>query len=187
MQTKLRDLRLLECAVISPLDVLYSSSQSFDVRAGSLRILLHVLEVCLQSSMWCLSAYLLQLNFILSFAHNFHFRGMERICAIAGQISLKRWGLPFCYTASFSSSIRLSLVHNWICMLYFQVCRSCIREGSRCTGIPGQKNMPFSDFETVKSCFLLNTWKDLSPAPVLILFFFGLYAMVTCPVHCMEN
>ncbi|KAL8528032.1 hypothetical protein ACS0TY_005737 [Phlomoides rotata] len=37
-------LRSLECAVISPLNDLYSSSQSFDVRAGSLKILLHVLE-----------------------------------------------------------------------------------------------------------------------------------------------
>ncbi|KAL3516234.1 hypothetical protein ACH5RR_023136 [Cinchona calisaya] len=43
-QTKVGDFRTLECAVISPLDTLYSSSQSFDVRAGSLRILLHVLE-----------------------------------------------------------------------------------------------------------------------------------------------
>ncbi|XP_027107484.1 uncharacterized protein [Coffea arabica] len=43
-QTKFRDLRTLECAVISPLDTLYSSSKSFDIRAGSLRILLHVLE-----------------------------------------------------------------------------------------------------------------------------------------------
>lgn len=44
LQTKTNDLRLLECAVISPLEVLYSSSQNLDVRAGSLRILLHVLE-----------------------------------------------------------------------------------------------------------------------------------------------
>nr|XP_027114416.1 protein MON2 homolog isoform X2 [Coffea arabica] len=43
-QTKFRDLRTLECAVISPLDTLYSSSKSFDIHAGSLRILLHVLE-----------------------------------------------------------------------------------------------------------------------------------------------
>ncbi|KAL0380110.1 UNVERIFIED_CONTAM: protein MON2 [Sesamum angustifolium] len=34
----------LECAVISPLNDLYSLSQSFDVRAGSLKILVHVLE-----------------------------------------------------------------------------------------------------------------------------------------------
>ncbi|KAK8589392.1 hypothetical protein V6N12_023790 [Hibiscus sabdariffa] len=40
------ELRLLESAVISPLRVLYSSSQSIDVRAGSLKILLHVLERC---------------------------------------------------------------------------------------------------------------------------------------------
>ncbi|XP_052193720.1 uncharacterized protein LOC127802068 isoform X3 [Diospyros lotus] len=38
------DLRSLECAVISPLQVLYFSTQSIDVRAGSLKILLHVLE-----------------------------------------------------------------------------------------------------------------------------------------------
>ncbi|OMO62280.1 hypothetical protein CCACVL1_22908 [Corchorus capsularis] len=44
--TKERELRLLESAVISPLRVLYSSSQSIDVRAGSLKILLHVLERC---------------------------------------------------------------------------------------------------------------------------------------------
>ncbi|KAK6139372.1 hypothetical protein DH2020_026880 [Rehmannia glutinosa] len=37
-------LRSLECAVISPLNDLYSLSQSFDVRVGSVKILLHVLE-----------------------------------------------------------------------------------------------------------------------------------------------
>ncbi|XP_042513144.1 protein MON2 homolog isoform X2 [Macadamia integrifolia] len=34
----------LECAVISPLSVLYFSNQNLDVRIGSLKILLHVLE-----------------------------------------------------------------------------------------------------------------------------------------------
>ncbi|KAL2942428.1 Protein MON2-like protein [Bienertia sinuspersici] len=38
------DLKSLERAVISPLRVLYFSTQSFDVRTRSLRILLHVLE-----------------------------------------------------------------------------------------------------------------------------------------------
>lgn len=38
------DLRVLERAVISPLRILYFSTQSFDVRSRSLRILLHVLE-----------------------------------------------------------------------------------------------------------------------------------------------
>uniref|UniRef100_A0A5B7BVG9 Protein MON2 homolog n=1 Tax=Davidia involucrata TaxID=16924 RepID=A0A5B7BVG9_DAVIN len=38
------ELRSLECAVISPLRVLYFSTQNVDVRAGSLKILLHVLE-----------------------------------------------------------------------------------------------------------------------------------------------
>ncbi|XP_059649380.1 uncharacterized protein LOC132295225 isoform X2 [Cornus florida] len=37
-------LRSLECSIISPLRVLYFSNQSVDVRAGSLKILLHVLE-----------------------------------------------------------------------------------------------------------------------------------------------
>ncbi|XP_047946837.1 protein MON2 homolog [Salvia hispanica] len=37
-------LRMLECSVISPLKDLYSSSQSLDLRVGSLKILLHVLE-----------------------------------------------------------------------------------------------------------------------------------------------
>ncbi|GAV64231.1 Sec7_N domain-containing protein [Cephalotus follicularis] len=40
------ELRSLECAVISSLRVLYFSTQSIDVRAGSLKILLHVLERC---------------------------------------------------------------------------------------------------------------------------------------------
>ncbi|XP_031260059.1 protein MON2 homolog [Pistacia vera] len=39
-------LRSLECAVISPLRVLYFSTQSTDVRAGTLKILLHILERC---------------------------------------------------------------------------------------------------------------------------------------------
>ncbi|CAK9187180.1 unnamed protein product [Ilex paraguariensis] len=44
IETTFTELRSLECAIISPLTVLYSSTQSFDVRAGSLKILLHVLE-----------------------------------------------------------------------------------------------------------------------------------------------
>ncbi|CAL8166611.1 unnamed protein product [Prunus armeniaca] len=44
METGLAQLGSLECAVISPLRVLYLSTQSVDVRAGSLKILLHVLE-----------------------------------------------------------------------------------------------------------------------------------------------
>jgi len=45
METWLAELRSLECSVISPLRVLYFSTQNIDVRAGSLKILLHVLEV----------------------------------------------------------------------------------------------------------------------------------------------
>ncbi|PQQ11429.1 protein MON2 homolog isoform X1 [Prunus yedoensis var. nudiflora] len=44
METGLTQLGSLECAVISPLRILYLSTQSVDVRAGSLKILLHVLE-----------------------------------------------------------------------------------------------------------------------------------------------
>ncbi|GAB2287397.1 hypothetical protein Dimus_021775 [Dionaea muscipula] len=40
----LAGLRSLECSIVSPLRTLYFSTQSIDVRAGSLRILLHVLE-----------------------------------------------------------------------------------------------------------------------------------------------
>ncbi|KAI8555868.1 hypothetical protein RHMOL_Rhmol05G0207500 [Rhododendron molle] len=39
------ELRSLECAVVSPLRVLYFSTRSNDVRAGALKILLHVLEM----------------------------------------------------------------------------------------------------------------------------------------------
>lgn len=46
-QVKLNDFQLgsFECAVLSPLMILYKSSQNIDVRTGSLKILLHVLEV----------------------------------------------------------------------------------------------------------------------------------------------
>ncbi|CAN4110213.1 unnamed protein product [Withania somnifera] len=44
VQTENTELRSLECAVISPLKVLFSSAQNIDVRAASLKILLHVLE-----------------------------------------------------------------------------------------------------------------------------------------------
>ncbi|XP_050143388.1 uncharacterized protein LOC126619152 isoform X1 [Malus sylvestris] len=44
METGLTQLGSLECAVISPLRVLYLSTQSVELRAGSLKILLHVLE-----------------------------------------------------------------------------------------------------------------------------------------------
>lgn len=43
------EIGLFERTVLNPLVVLYMSSQSFDVRAGSLKILLHVLEVVLFS------------------------------------------------------------------------------------------------------------------------------------------
>ncbi|XP_071724220.1 uncharacterized protein [Rutidosis leptorrhynchoides] len=49
VEAKQKELRSLECAVISPLRFLYLSSQSNDVRAGSLKILLHVLERCGES------------------------------------------------------------------------------------------------------------------------------------------
>lgn len=44
METTPTELQALECVVISPLRVLYFSTQSIDVRIGSLKILLHVLE-----------------------------------------------------------------------------------------------------------------------------------------------
>ncbi|XP_020208634.1 protein MON2 homolog isoform X2 [Cajanus cajan] len=44
MEVNIDKLRSLECSVISPLKVLYFSTQSVDVRVGSLKILLHVLE-----------------------------------------------------------------------------------------------------------------------------------------------
>ncbi|XP_055807466.1 uncharacterized protein LOC129876149 isoform X2 [Solanum dulcamara] len=44
VQTENTELRSLECSVISPLKVLFSSAQNIDVRAASLKILLHVLE-----------------------------------------------------------------------------------------------------------------------------------------------
>ncbi|KAM3287601.1 protein MON2 isoform X3 [Capsicum chacoense] len=44
VQTENTELRSLECVVISPLKVLFSSAQNIDVRAASLKILLHVLE-----------------------------------------------------------------------------------------------------------------------------------------------
>ncbi|XP_006347403.1 protein MON2 homolog isoform X2 [Solanum tuberosum] len=44
VQTENTELRSLECSVISPLKVLFSSAENIDVRAASLKILLHVLE-----------------------------------------------------------------------------------------------------------------------------------------------
>ncbi|XAR64453.1 hypothetical protein NMG60_11024804 [Bertholletia excelsa] len=44
MEAMHTDLGSLECAVVSPLRVLYFSTQSIDIRSGSLKILLHVLE-----------------------------------------------------------------------------------------------------------------------------------------------
>ncbi|XP_028770763.1 protein MON2 homolog isoform X2 [Neltuma alba] len=44
IESSTSELRSLECSVISALKVLYFSTQSVDVRVGSLKILLHVLE-----------------------------------------------------------------------------------------------------------------------------------------------
>lgn len=41
------EMGLFESAVLSPLMVLYTSNKNLDVRVGSLKILLHVLEVIL--------------------------------------------------------------------------------------------------------------------------------------------
>ncbi|KAK3200540.1 hypothetical protein Dsin_023955 [Dipteronia sinensis] len=46
VETRKAELKSLECAVISSLGILYSSTQSTDVCAGALKILLHVLERC---------------------------------------------------------------------------------------------------------------------------------------------
>lgn len=46
-EADLDKLMSLECSVIAPLKALYFSTQSVDVRLGSLKILLHVLEVML--------------------------------------------------------------------------------------------------------------------------------------------
>ncbi|KAI9186171.1 hypothetical protein LWI28_014359 [Acer negundo] len=46
VETRKAELKSLECAVISSLRILYFSTQSTDVSAGALKILLHVLERC---------------------------------------------------------------------------------------------------------------------------------------------
>ncbi|CAN8255686.1 unnamed protein product [Cochlearia groenlandica] len=46
VESKSSELKSVECAVLSSLRVLYSSAQKADVRVGSLKILLHVLERC---------------------------------------------------------------------------------------------------------------------------------------------
>jgi hypothetical protein len=58
MEASLDKLTSLECSIISPLKVLYFSTQSVDVRVGSLKILLHVLEVILILSGQVLFSYL---------------------------------------------------------------------------------------------------------------------------------
>lgn len=72
MEVNLDKLRSLECSVISPLKVLYFSTQSVDVRVGSLKILLHVLEVMLLLIgqvllSFLFSHYLHDINFFKSF------------------------------------------------------------------------------------------------------------------------
>jgi hypothetical protein len=44
--SKSTEVKSVECAVLSSLRVLYFSAQKADVRVGSLKILLHVLERC---------------------------------------------------------------------------------------------------------------------------------------------
>jgi hypothetical protein len=58
MEASLDKLTSLECSIISPLKVLYFSTQSVDVRVGSLKILLHVLEVILILNGQVLFSYL---------------------------------------------------------------------------------------------------------------------------------
>lgn len=63
-EADLDKLMSLECSVISPLKALYFSTQSVDVRLGSLKILLHVLEVLLLlTGHFCFHFYFLILNF----------------------------------------------------------------------------------------------------------------------------
>lgn len=87
MEANLDELRSLECSVISPLKVLYFSTQSIDVRVGSLKILLHVLEVMLLLIVkFCCLFYFLSLNDII-FTNSS--RDMEKNFITAGLIYLK--------------------------------------------------------------------------------------------------
>lgn len=66
MEASLDRMMSLECSVISPLKVLYFSTQSVDVRLGSLKILLHVLEVMLLLIVQVLFSFFVSLFLISS-------------------------------------------------------------------------------------------------------------------------
>lgn len=76
------ELRSLECAVISPLRVLYFSTENFDVRVGSLKILLHVLEV-----IYCNTKQTKPLiNKFYNLFPKFIGRDVEKNCITVGQV-----------------------------------------------------------------------------------------------------
>jgi hypothetical protein len=54
----------VECAVLSSLRVLYFSAQKADVRVGSLKILLHVLERCGEKLYYSWSSILEMLRYV---------------------------------------------------------------------------------------------------------------------------
>lgn len=88
---KLNDFQLgsFECAVLSPLMILYKSSQNIDVRTGSLKILLHVLEVLnVSQAATFVFPFDISSSFVLMYHMIFAYRGMERSYAIAGPVFL---------------------------------------------------------------------------------------------------
>lgn len=101
------ELRSLECSVISSLRVLYFSTQTADVRAGSLKILLHVLEVIWHYWRWITSnclCYLLMrmwlfLELLLTVGWIFLFQrhGERLYYSWSNILEMLRFSMRICY------------------------------------------------------------------------------------------
>jgi hypothetical protein len=133
-------LKLLECSVISPLRVLYSSTQSIDVRAGSLKILLHVLEVkrccwwwnrmCFFGVLWVAYAYI----FWLTLSTEAWRKTILQLAKYSWNVKVKNHCFQWVILIGFSIFLDLSFL---LLLCFCKICCRCIRERSCNPGLPG--------------------------------------------------
>lgn len=136
METWLADLRSLECSVISPLRVLYFSTQNIDVRAGSLKILLHVLEVMdatgdkLNLLPFCLNSQ----PTLLIFSHKLLSEAWRKVTL---QLAWYSWNVEVCLLLYYMLLIAGSVILIHLTFFSVKVCSRCIRKGSCHSRISG--------------------------------------------------
>lgn len=149
MQTSNAELRALECAVISPLGSLYTTSQSLDVRVGSLKILLHVLEVIFLSHqiLWTCSVtsplLCLMLTMICFLNCHIQRHGEKLHHSWPDILEMLRWTIFNIFFSFFNKnllSFLFILLYN-SSLFFLKICCRGSREGSNHSRLPGLEDL----------------------------------------------